>query len=89
MVNTDQKSAQIFFFINHKTLPMFISGQMIGFCMQKGKLNWKFFPPLFALNYLQIIICKPFANKNYLQISLPSIYGRLLGKERYKQYELN
>ena len=68
-----QKIRPNILFISHKTLPMFISGQMIGFCMQKGKLNWKFFPPLFALNYLQIIICKLFANKNYLQINLPSV----------------
>ena len=45
----------------------------VCFLYAKRQIKLEIFPPLFALNYLQIIICTLFANKNYLQINLPSI----------------
>ena len=57
------------------------------FLYAKRQIKLEIFPPLFALNYLQIIICKLFANKNYSQINLPSVvvynapYQCTLGKK--------
>ena len=72
--NTDQKSAAMFPFLNHKTFTYVHFTPNDCFVYAKWQIKLEVFFSLFALNYLQIIICKLFANKNYLQINLPSTY---------------